>query len=176
MLTRRTALKWLHWLSAATILYFFLVEPDENRADPGGALSTHAGVGMLLAVLVIVWTALYWRKGLAGRPGPKLPDLAKKAHLWMHKAIHIALPAMMLSGVAAGLAAPFMIRAFGIVPLNFAGGGKTIHDLAQEVHEIAFNVLIGMIVAHTVFHLWRHFWLKDNALRIMAPKYFHQWL
>lgn len=176
MMTYRTALKWLHWLTAALILYFFLVEPEENRVDPSAALSTHAGVGALLAIVVVIWTFVYWRRGLAGRAGPKLPPVARKAHPLMHKAIHIALPIMMLTGLVAGLAAPFMVRAFGVVPLNFAGGGKTIHDLAKEVHEIAFNALIIMIVAHTVFHVWRHFWLKDNALRIMFPKVFHKWL
>jgi cytochrome b561 len=27
-----------------------------------------------------------------------------------------------------------------------------------------------------VFHLWRHFLLKDNALRIMVPKVLHKYL
>jgi cytochrome b561 len=33
-----------------------------------------------------------------------------------------------------------------------------------------------LIVAHLLFHVWRHFWLKDNALRIMVPKPLHKWL
>ena len=30
-MTRRTALKWLHWLAAGLILYFFLVEPEDDE-------------------------------------------------------------------------------------------------------------------------------------------------
>ncbi len=79
---RRTVIKWLHLLCVPLIAYFWLVVPEESRTDLGGALSTHAGVGMIL----------------------------------------------------------------------------------------------GVIVAHTLFHLWRHYLLKDNALRIMVPRHFHKYL
>ena len=175
-MSRRVVLKWVHWLSFAGILYFFFVEPEENRADPAGALSTHAGVGLLLAIAVLVWTIMYLRKGLASRPGPKLPGWAKTAHPLMHRVLYVALPVMMLTGAAAGLAAPFVVRAFGVVPLGPGSGTEWLHDLAYEIHEIAFDVLVIMVVAHIVFHLWRHYALKDNALRIMAPRALHRWL
>ena len=57
---RRTVLKVLHWVSFFLILYFFLVEPEENKADPGGALSTHAGVGLLLALVTLIWFVQYF--------------------------------------------------------------------------------------------------------------------
>jgi len=129
------------------ILYFFLVEPEENRADPGGALSTHAGVGLILAIAVLAWTVMYWRKGLASRAGPKLPGWAKRVHPMMHKGLYIGTPVMMLTGAAASLTAPFIVRAFDIVPLNTGGGGRTLHRFAQDIHEIAFNVLTAMIAA-----------------------------
>ncbi len=169
-------IKWLHWLSAALIFYFFLVEPDESRTDPGGALSTHAGMGTLLAVVVLVWVVIYARNGLTGRPGPKLPAWGKKAHPLMHNTLYVGTPVMVLSGALTGLLAPFGIRAFGIVPINPAAGSKGLHGFAEEVHEIAFDALIILIVVHAVFHLWRHFLLKDNALRIMAPKALHKYL
>jgi len=166
MPSRRTALKWLHWVGFCLILYFYLVEPDENDADPGGALSTHAGVGALLALLVVIWTVMYLRKGLASRPGPKLPPLAKTAHPWMHRALYLGMPVMML----------YVVRAFGLVPMGTGNGTKSWNYFFEDMHELAFNVLIAMIVAHAAFHLWRHFWLKDNALRIMVPKLLHKWL
>lgn len=173
---RRTVLKWLHWLSFFLILYFFLVEPDENRADPGGALSTHAGVGLILALLMAYWLADFTRKGLAGRPGPKLPGWAKRFHPLSHKALQYGAPAMVASGALAGLAAPFAIKAFGIVPINVSFGSKTLHGWLEEVHEILFDGLLILIVVHALFHIWRHFWLKDNALRIMVPKALHKYL
>lgn len=176
MLSRRAALKWLHWLSFGLIIYFFFVEPDENRADPGGALSTHAGVGLVLAIVVLIWTVMYLRRGLASRPGPKLPALGKRLHPIMHKALYIGMPVMLATGAISGLAAPFLIRAFGTVPINLSGGSKSLHDIATEIHEIVFDGLIILIIAHAVFHIWRHVRLKDNALRIMVPRPFHKWL
>lgn len=173
---RRTLLKWVHWSSLFLILYFYLVEPEENRVDPGTALSTHAGVGMLLAVITAIWLAMYLSKGLAGRAGPKLPAWAKKLHPIQHKLLQVGVPIMVASGALAGLLAPFAIEAFGVLPINPAFGSKTLHGLATEIHEIVFNALIIVIVAHALFHLWRHFLLKDNALRIMVPKALHKYL
>lgn len=175
-MNRRTALKWLHWLSLGLILYFFLVEPEESQTNPGLALATHAGVGLVLAVVVLVWTLVYLTKGLAGRAGPKLPGWAKRFHLLNHKVLQIGLPVMVATGALAGLFAPFAIRAFEVVPINPAIGSRSLHGLAEELHEIAFDALLVAIVLHAVFHLWRHFLLKDNALRIMVPKVLHKYL
>ncbi|AFO88090.1 cytochrome B [Phaeobacter inhibens] len=175
-MTRRSALKWLHWLSLALIVYFYLVEPEENSAAPGLALATHAGVGLILALVVLIWTAIYLRKGLAGRAGPKLPGWAKRFHGLNHRVLQIGLPIMVATGALAGMLAPFAIRAFGVVPINPAVGSRTLHELAEDLHEIAFDALLIAIVLHGIFHLWRHFLLKDNALRIMVPKLLHKYL
>ncbi len=174
---RRTALKWLHWLALAFLLYFFLIEPgDVSRAAPEvaktAALSTHAGVGVLLAILSAIWTLMYWAKGQTGRPGPKLSPLARKIHYWGHRALYWALPLMLLTGAAAGLAAPFPVLGFGVIPLNF-GGNMTLHNIIVDIHEFAFDALTILIVTHSIFHVWRHYVLKDNALRMMVPKALH---
>lgn len=175
-MTRRSIIKWLHWLSFGLITYFFLVEPGESRTDPGGALSTHAGFGLMLAVVTAIWFAMYLRKGLASRAGPKLPRWAKRLHPLMHKALYIGLPMMVASGALAGLLAPFAIQAFDVIPINPGIGFETLHDLATELHEIIFDALVIVIGVHGVFHIWRHFGLKDNALRIMVPKVLHKYL
>ncbi len=175
-MTRRSAIKWLHWLSFFLILYFFLVEPEESRTNPGGALSTHAGVGLALAVATAIWFAMFLRKGLAGRPGPKLPKWAKPLHAVNHRILQFGVPVLVATGALAGLAAPFAIRAFGYIPINPAAGSRGLHDLAEEIHEVVFDGLIIVIVLHALFHLWRHFLLKDNALRIMIPRALHRFL
>ena len=176
MPSRRTAIKWLHWISVFVILYFFLVEPEESRTDPGGALSTHAGMGLALGIATLIWFSMYLSKGLAGRAGPKLPGWGKRLHPLLHKVLSWGVPVMVLSGAITGLLAPFAIQAFGVVPINFAGGTKGLHDLAEEVHEVIFDALLIVIVLHMIFHIWRHVWLKDNALRIMVPKALHRYL
>ncbi len=172
----RQGLKWMHWLSAALILYFFLVEPDDLPADPGAALATHAGMGLLLGIVVALWTGMYLRKGLVGRAGPKLPGWAKRLHPLGHKALQWGLPVMVATGALAGLAAPFAIQAFGLLPITPGFGAKALHDMAEDLHEITFNILLVLIGFHALFHLWRHFGLKDNALRIMVPKPLHKYL
>jgi cytochrome b561 len=94
----------------------------------------------------------------------------------VHRVLYYGVPVMVLSGALAGLAAPYVIRAFGVIPINPGFGSKTLHDLMQDLHEVAFNLLIAAIVVHAIFHLWRHFLLKDNALRIMVPKALHRYL
>ncbi|GLQ34894.1 hypothetical protein GCM10007939_11770 [Amylibacter marinus] len=175
-MTRRTALKWLHWLAGAFILYFVLVEPDENTADPGGALSTHAGVGMLLGVVTFIWFVSYMKNGPVGRAGPKLPAWAKQVHFWMHRVLYIALPIMVLSGALTGMMAPYAIDAFGVVPLSLGIDIRWLHSLLEELHELAFDGLLIIIVVHILFHLWRQFVLRDNALRIILPIKLHKYL
>lgn len=175
-MTRRTVIKWLHWLSAALILYFFLVEPEEIRSNPGLGLSTHAGVGLMLATATALWLVMFLFKGLAGRPGPKLPAWAKRFHRLSHKGLQYGVPVMVTTGALTGLAAPFAIRAFGRFQINPGTAPKGLHKLAEELHEITFNTLMVLIVAHALFHIWRHIRLKDNALRIMMPKALHKYL
>lgn len=175
MITRRSALKWLHWLSFAILLYFFFVEPENVNRLGAIALATHAGMGVILGFVTAAWFTMYWRKGLASRPGPKLPGWAKKLHPLAHKTLYWGLPAMVLTGALAGFAAPYVIRAFGVLPINAGIGTRAIHNFIEEIHEIAFDALTIAIAAHALFHIWRHFRLKDNALRIMLPKALHRY-
>ena len=172
----RGLLKWVHWLSFGLILYFFIVEPEDVEKLGAAALATHAGMGTILAVLSAVWFGFYLRRGLAGRPGPKLPAWAKRMHGLTHRTLTWGLPAMVLTGALAGFAAPFAIKAFGVLPLFPGIGSRRLHNIFEEVHEIAFNALLALLIMHVAFHLWRHVWLRDNALRIMVPKPLHRYL
>lgn len=180
-MTKRTLVKWLHWIAFALMLYFFFQEPHipdgADAARKSEMLSTHAGMGMLLGVVTLIWTVIYFRNGPLGRPGPKLPGWGKRAHRVLNTGLYWLLPLTVISGGAAGLASDYPVLGFGLVPLNPSGWGtKDLHELAQEVHEQAFHVTIALIFAHLIFHVWRHLRLKDNALRIMAPKVLHKWL
>lgn len=175
-MTKRTALKWLHWLTAAMILYFYLIEPEDVEKMGAGALATHAGVGVLLAIVVGVWTIQYLRHGLLAKAGPKIPALIKPYFGLMHKFFYYLVPIMVLTGALAGFAAPFVIYAFDIFPINPGFGTKGLHNFFEDVHEIVFNILTIAIVGHAAFHIWRHFGLKDNALRIIMPKRLHKYL
>jgi cytochrome b561 len=179
-MTKRTIVKWLHWLAFFLILYFFFAEPeveDGPLLQRSDELSTHAGMGMVLAVVAAVWFLIYLAGGALGRPGPKLGDRARKAHRWLNTGLYWLLPATVLSGALAGLASEYPVLGFGIVPLNPAGWGtEGLHGAMEEVHEIVFNLTTLVIILHAAFHIWRHYWLKDNGLRIMAPRALHKYL
>lgn len=178
---KRTLVKWLHWLAFALMLYFFFVEPEVPRraemAAKSDSLSTHAGMGMLLGIVTLIWTWIYFRNGPLGRPGPKLPGWGKRAHRVVNTGLYWLVPVTVITGGMAGLASDYPVNGFGIIPLNPSGWGTAdLHDLMEEIHEIAFDVTLILIVAHIIFHVWRHLGLKDNALRIMAPKMLHKYL
>ena len=178
-MTKRALVKWLHWLAFGLMLWFFFVEPEvEGGGDARGQmLSTHAGMGMILGVVTLIWSIIYWRNGPLGRPGPKLPLWGKRAHRVLNTGLYWMVPLTVISGGLAGLASDYPVAGFGIVPLNPAGWGTPgLHDLAEEVHEIIFDITTFMIIAHLIFHIWRHFRLRDNALRIMVPKVLHGYL
>lgn len=180
-MTKRVWVKWLHWTAFGLMAWFFFVEPEvEDRAPDAvrtDGLSTHAGMGMLLAVVAVLWVLTLWRHGLLGRPGPKLKGWMRPAHRWLNLGLAIALPMTVVSGGMAGLASDYPVLGFVIVPLNPSGwGSASWHDVAEEVHEIVFDVTILLVLAHARFHVLRHVVLKDNALRIMAPKVMHRWL
>ena len=112
-MTRRTIVKWLHWLAFFLILYFFFAEPeveDGPLLQRSDELSTHAGMGMVLGVASLI-------------------------------TVLAVMNATVLSGALAGLASEYPVLGFGIVPLNPAGWGtEGLHDAMEEVHEIVFNL------------------------------------
>jgi cytochrome b561 len=173
---RRTMIKWLHWSSLFLILYFWAVEPEDVERLGAAALATHAGVGTVFATVVLVWFASFALKGLAGRPGPKLPGWGKRFHPWLHKSLYWIVLAMVLSGGLIAVFAPYTVLAFGRFPFAPSIDLKVLHELVQEVHELLFNLALIGIGLHASFHIWRHYMLRDNALRIMAPAQLHKYL
>ena len=69
--------------------------------------------------------------------------------------------------------ARYMIDASGDVVSSVNATG---YDLVGLIHSIEFYALAGIALAHAAFHIWRHLRLRDNALRIMAPKVLHRFL
>ena len=126
--------------------------------------------------LALIWTADYLRRGLASRPGPKLPKPARLIHRAMHVTLIWGLFGVALTGFLLGLTSSVLLWAGGIVPIAPPMGWPHLNDMVGRIHEIEFYLLAGLVAAHALFHIWRHLALKDNALRIMAPKRLHKFL
>lgn len=175
-MTRRAVLKWAHWSMAPLFLWFFFVQPaDVARIGPG-AVKLHSVLGLVFVTIALLWSADYFRRGLASRPGPKLPPWGRVAHRVLHRALIWGIFGVALTGFLLGLTSSRLLWAGGIVPIAPPLGLPEANALAGRIHEIEFYLLAGIAAAHALFHIWRHLRLRDNALRIMAPRALHRFL
>ncbi len=174
---RRTWLKWLHWSLLPLFVWFLLVTPEiVLRAGGQTAFQIHSAFALVFVTLALLWSADYLRRGLAGRPGPKLPPWARRLHWWMHRVLVWGLFGVALSGFAIGLTSPVLLKAGGVLPFAPPLGLERAHEIALRVHVWEYYLLAAVAAGHAGFHLWRHLKLRDNALRIMAPKALHRFL
>ncbi|MEL7230085.1 MAG: cytochrome B, partial [Pseudomonadota bacterium] len=63
-----------------------------------------------------------------------------------------------------------------LVPIGVPLSLPRANDWVGLIHSIEFYGLAAVAVAHAGFHIWRHFVLRDNALRIMLPRALHRFL
>lgn len=175
-MTRRAALKWLHWSMVPLLVWFYVIQPEDVRPIGQWAFQLHSVLGLVFVSLALLWTADYLRRGLASRPGPKLAPWARAVHKVMHRAIIWGVFAVAFTGFLLWLTSSVLLWAGGVVPIAPPMGWPKMNDWVGVIHEVEFYTLFAAIVAHSAFHIWRHVHLRDNALRIMAPRAVHRWL
>ena len=173
---RRTWLKALHWAMLPLFAWFVLVQPADVRRVGPWAVQLHSVLGLIFVSLALFWTADYLRRGLASRPGPKLPPWAARLHPLLHKSLIWGIFLVALTGFGLGVTSSVQLWAGGIVPIGLPLGLPAANDLVGLIHSIEFYLLAGLAALHAAFHIWRHLRLRDNALRIMAPRALHWWL
>jgi cytochrome b561 len=169
-------LKALHWSMVPLALWFTLVQPRDVAAIGNWAVELHSILGLIFVSGALIWWADYMRRGLASRPGPKLPRWARRVHWLLHRVMIWGLFGVALTGLGLGLTASRQLWAGGVVPIGVPLGMPEANDLIGLIHSIEFYILAGIIVFHAGFHIWRHVALRDNALRIMAPRIFYRYL
>lgn len=173
---RRTGLKLLHAAMIPLMIWFTVITPaDVARFGPFW-VDFHSVMGLIFVSLALLWSADYFRRGLASRPGPKLPAWARHTHYWLHRVIIWGVFLVAVGGFFIGLTASRQLWAGNIVPIAVPLNMPKIHDLVGTFHTVQFYLLGLIILAHAGFHLWRHYGLRDNALRIMTPKIWHKYL
>ncbi|MEL6958637.1 MAG: cytochrome B [Pseudomonadota bacterium] len=173
---RRTAMKWLHWGIIPFFIWFIFADPDALRRMGPRVFQFHSMMGLIFVSIALIWTGLTLRRGLLSRPGPKLTGWAR----WVHRPLHLTLVwglfLVAFGGLLLGLTASFQMMAGGIVPIGVPLNMPRAHHIIGELHTLQFYVLAGIVLFHAGFHIWRHIKLRDNALRIMAPRVFHRYL
>ena len=174
---RRTVLKWMHWTMLPLFIWFLFMTPEVVLRLGGNTLFTiHSNVALFFVTLCLVWTAMHMRKGLASRPGPKLPGWARRFHRWVHITIIWGLFGVALTGFLLGLTSAVLLKAGGFLPIAPPMGWKHANEIVGKIHILEYYILAAIVAAHAIFHMWRHIHLKDNALRIMVPKLLHRFL
>ncbi|WP_299848710.1 cytochrome b/b6 domain-containing protein [uncultured Roseovarius sp.] len=173
---RRTALKWLHWTMLPLLIWFIFVTPSFILQFGQGAFRFHSILGLIFVTLSLIWTADYMRRGLASRPGPKLPPWARKLHRALHLSLIWGLFGVALTGFLLGLTSAILLKAGGIVPVAPPLNMPQSNNIIGQIHIYEFYLLAAIMIIHAAFHIWRHVKLRDNALRIMVPRALHRYL
>jgi len=171
----------LHWIIAVMILMqWFMIEWAEEaeharKTDPAAALeqlawmTRHKAFGMTilgLAILRLVWRWL--------SPPPPWPPAMPQWQVYLargvHYAVYLLIFLMPISGWLVSSTGNRPVSYFGLFTFpDLVGPDKALHGQLEEVHEIAFNVLVALVIVHVVAALKHQFVDKDGVLGRMLP-------
>ena len=174
----------LHWLIVAGIVaqYFLAEAADEVEgaaAEPFSAAGIHGAVGitiLALAVLRLAWRLIELPPARPLGMKPYEIMVARTAHI----AFYVLLFAIPLSGWALTTASGASLSFFGWfdlpqfqpvtqVPLPWIEGGVLSKHQLEELHEVLFNLLVGLSALHIAAALKHQFVDRDSVLRSMLP-------
>ncbi|MGB0844216.1 MAG: cytochrome b/b6 domain-containing protein [Alphaproteobacteria bacterium] len=173
---RRLYLKIIHWLMVPLFIWFLVIGPPQAHALGKYGFLVHSNLALVFVILCIGWTIDFVVRGLATTRTPKLPNWAKRVHWWMHRLIIWGLFAVALGGFLLGLTSNRLLKAGGFLPIAPPQSMHQANAIIGDIHILQFYALGGLIGVHAVFHIWRHYKVKDNALKVMLPKMFHKYL
>lgn len=175
-ISRRTYQNWLHWLLVPLFVCFLLVTPDDVLPFGPRAFQFHSILALIFVSLSLLWTAdLMWH-GLASRPGPKLKGWQCSIHRGLRLTLIWGLCLIAVGGFLLGLTSSRQLKAGGFLPMAPPMGWPDWNEVVGTFHIYQFY-LLGLVAAlHAAFHIWRHYRLRDGALRIMLSRTLHRCL
>lgn len=162
--------KTLHWaivILVLPMLYYGFQAENLPKEDRLGFFQTHAGVG--LVILLLMLARLAWR---IAHPAPVLPadlprwqQIASKA---THHGLYLLVILQPLFGLLTTTASKFNLKAFGVLGLQIAPN-ETIHEIGETLHGLDAWLIVALIALHTGAALYHHFVRRDNVLKRMIP-------
>lgn len=179
MTARNTPDRWgwvsqsLHWLIALLIVVIAVIGltmgdlPNSPRKISVYAL--HKSLG--LTVLALVALRLAWRM-YAGAPHhlPGTPAWQRWAASMTHLALYAVMFAMPLTGWLLNSAAGYPLQWFKLFNLPaLAAEDDGLRELAEEMHEAGFWLLLVLVLVHAGAALFHHLFQRDDTLRRMLP-------
>lgn len=140
----------LHWLVAILILVAWFTGEGAEEAmevvEEGGVAGfiPHVAIGLAILALVLVRVLVRLSRGAPAAPG-ELGSLSARAADWGHRLIYLLMIAVPLGGISV-----FFL-------------GLDVGD----VHGLAANVLMLVVLGHALMALYHQYVLKDGLLRRM---------
>ena len=104
-------------------------------------------------VVGAIWVGTAVAKGVHAKPGPKLQGVLRTTFTMAHAGI------------------------YAMVTLSVLINASALLGLVSK--DAAFTSLLILLVIgtfHALFHFWRHNVLRDNALRMISPRFMHKYL
>lgn len=164
----------LHWLVVILILamaWIGLTMGDlPNGPDKIATYALHKSIG--ISILALVLLRLCWRL-YAGAPEAVAgtPHWQERIASLTHWALYALLLAMPLSGWVVNSSAGFPLQWFGLLNLPaIAGKDHDLHELAGEIHELLFWIMVALVVAHAAAAVYHHLFQRDATLVRMLPR------
>ncbi|MBI3443969.1 MAG: cytochrome b [Magnetospirillum sp.] len=167
----------LHWVMAATLLGLLVMGFVMTSLKPGSPLQFqlyqwHKSVGVTVFALALL--RLGWR--LCHIPPPLPAEMAAGERLLAH-AGHWVLYGLMLGMPLVGWAvvstSPYNIATilYGLVPLPHLPLPRAVNGAAKLAHEAGAWAMIVTVAGHFGAALRHHFWLRDDVLARMLPRF-----
>lgn len=164
----------LHWVILAllvAIAYLGLTMVDlPNNPAKIGVYALHKSLGLTVLALVVIRLGWRWYAGAPG-PVPGTPRWQERVASLTHIGLYVLMVVLPLSGWLFNSASGYPLPWFGLVNLPaLAGRDEGLAELAEEVHEYGFWVLVALVAAHTGAALFHHFVQRDTTLVRMLPR------
>lgn len=164
--------KILHWLTVLLVIAQFIVAwtmpAIHHGVKPVGLIQWHLVIGSSLLIIVVL--RLLWR--LTHRPPPPaagLPGWQRRTAAITHWALYVLLLAVPVTGWLAASARPWVVRAFGVLPLPMIlpPGAKIGFEIGDYHAGSLAWALFGVAVLHILAALYHRLALRDRVLSRM---------
>jgi cytochrome b561 len=167
---------WLHWISAAVMVFMLFFSEDFIKVPRGSSLagwepSTHASWGIVVLLLAV--TRLLWR---IGNPAPALPTSMGRLQTLATHGAHAGLYVLMILTPVFGLLAliPYgaerqdvdQVVFFNLFSVAFM---PNLGEWTGEAHEILSKLTQILVILHVLAALKHQFWDKDGIMSRMRP-------
>ncbi|MBL6958770.1 MAG: cytochrome b [Rhodospirillales bacterium] len=163
----------LHWALALLMIGVFvlgqIMEELPRGPEKVEMIFWHASFGLLILGLALGRLVWRWTQTTPLPPADETA-LQKLAHRIVVITLYLIPIALGLTGMAAVASTGNDISFFGLFSIpGMEAFSKTVHEAAEETHEVFVKILVITVIAHTAAAIWHHLIRHDTTLSRMLP-------